>query len=73
MFAPDRYGDYAVLKATKEEVLEGVEEKVTEFSHWHQVHQVRSHLWHSIRADFFVCFLTISEITLNFRIQTSPA
>ena len=40
MISPDRYGDYAVLKGTKEEVLRAVEEKVTEFSHWHQVHKV---------------------------------
>ncbi|KAK7113677.1 hypothetical protein V1264_012925 [Littorina saxatilis] len=35
----DRYGDYAVLKGTKDEVLQAVDEKVAEFSHWHQVHQ----------------------------------
>lgn len=35
-----RYTDYAVVKATKDEVVLAVEEKIGEFAHWQQVHQV---------------------------------
>lgn len=35
----DRYSDYSVLQETREEVVKVVEEKMAEFSHWHQVHK----------------------------------
>ncbi|KAL8580399.1 hypothetical protein ACOMHN_020876 [Nucella lapillus] len=35
----DRYSDYSVLQETREEVVKAVEEKMAEFSHWHQVHK----------------------------------
>ncbi|XP_076458807.1 serine/threonine-protein kinase SMG1-like [Babylonia areolata] len=35
----DRYCDYSLLQETREEVMKAVEEKMAEFSHWHQLHK----------------------------------